>query len=74
MFKIKDDINLIVLETYGFYVQADTYKRDVGENSCIGINKRDRVVSIPKVKKIKSIREIKNTLFFMFCDGILEKI
>ena len=72
--KLKYIADFNKLKDYGFYLEGNTYKRDVGEHKCIAICEINREVIIPKVKKFKNYEELSNIMFFMACDGLLEKV
>lgn len=58
MLKIKDNVYLKELEKFGFYLEGNTYKYDIGRNKCVAICVYDRIVIEPKLPVIHS--RIKN--------------
>lgn len=54
MLKIKDSVDLKELEKFGFYLEGNTYKYDIGRNKCVAICIYDRIVIEPKLPVIHS--------------------
>ena len=54
MLKIKDNVDLKELEKFGFYLEGNTYKYDIGRNKCVAICVYDRIVIEPKLPVIHS--------------------
>ena len=75
MLKIKDSVDLKELKKLGFYLEGNTYKKDVGHHKCLAICSIDRIVIIPTVNKwfIKSKEIIKYTIRALGETGLLER-
>lgn len=76
MIKIKDDVDLKELKKFGFYLEGNTYKKDVGKNNCIAICYIDRKILEPDLKRynIKSKRKVENIIFNLAINGLVEKV
>ena len=75
MLKIRDDVDLKELEERGFYLESNTYKRDVGKGKYLSVCAINREIIKPKLGnwdfKIKDT--VEEILFCMCLDGIVEK-
>lgn len=73
--KIKDKVDLKELEKRGFYLEGNTYKRDVGKGKCLSVCTINREIIKPKLGnwdfKIKDT--VEEILFCMCLDGIVEQ-
>ena len=76
MIKIKDDVDLKELEKFGFYLEGNTYKKDIGHHKCIAICYIDKVILIPQLNKwfIKSIDLIRDTIRNLIEAGLVEEV
>lgn len=76
MLKIKDDVDLKELEKRKFYLEGNTYKRDVGKGKCLAICTINREIVKPKISKwdLKIKDTVEEILFFMCLDGLIEKV
>ena len=76
MLKIKDSVDLKELEKFGFYLEGNTYKKDIGHHKCIAICYIDRIIIIPKLNKwfLKSKDIIKYTIKELIEAGLVEKV
>lgn len=51
MLKIKDDVDLKELEKFGFYLEGNTYKFDLGEGKCFSVCIINKKIIEPQIEK-----------------------
>lgn len=81
-YKIRENANLKELEKFGFYLEGNTYKYDLGEEKCFSICTINKEIIEPNIEKTyhKFYREndIRQKLdemkFKLLKTGILEKV
>lgn len=81
MLKIKDNVDLKELEKFGFYLEGNTYKYDLGKGKCFSICTINYEIIEPKIKKTmcrfyrdNAEQNLGRIKFKLMCAGILEKV
>lgn len=85
MLKIKDNVDLKELEKFGFYLEGNTYKYDIGKGKCVAICKINREIIRPelpvitnRIKEIftskKPYKELSGIMYKLDKAGLVEKV
>ena len=85
MLKIRDDVDIKELEKFGFYLEGNTYKYDIGKGKCVAVCTIDRKIIRPelpvitnRIKEIftskKPYRKLSGIMYELDKAGLVEKV